>query len=67
MPIYTYQCRKEHVFDKLVALREAETKKVKCPDCGGVGKRTLVTAFDTNPSKTKESYPLPKRQRFTNW
>lgn len=68
MPIYTYRCKSEHSFDKLVPISEADTRRPKCPECGSPGKRVLISAaFDRNTSKTKSNLPRAPRRRYTNW
>ncbi len=65
MPIYSYECKKAHQFDKLRSIADAD-KRLKCPECAAASKRTIALAYDQNPSKTKQSRGK-QRQRFTNW
>ena len=65
MPIYSYECKNAHRFDKLRPMADAD-KRLKCPECDSAGKRTIALAFDTNKSKTKQTRGKA-RQRFTNW
>jgi putative FmdB family regulatory protein len=65
MPIYSYECKNAHQFDKLRPIADAD-KRLKCPDCAGGTKRTIALSFDQNPSKTK-AHRGRIRQRFTNW
>jgi putative FmdB family regulatory protein len=45
MPIYEYKCNAcAHVFDELVPM-DTEGDNLKCPKCGHVGARRLVSAF----------------------
>ncbi len=45
MPIYEYKCHScEHVFEELVPLGTSGDS-LKCPACGNVGARRLVSAF----------------------
>ncbi len=67
MPIYTYECKDEHRFDKVLTIAKVDTTKVRCPECDKLGKRVIAAAFDSNPSKTKKNLSRAPRQRFTNW
>ncbi|HEY3368641.1 MAG TPA: zinc ribbon domain-containing protein [Symbiobacteriaceae bacterium] len=45
MPIYEYKCNTcERVFDELVP-RETSGDLLKCPGCGNVGAKRLISAF----------------------
>jgi putative FmdB family regulatory protein len=45
MPIYEFKCNAcQHVFDELVPMN-TEGDLLKCPQCGQVGARRLVSAF----------------------
>lgn len=45
MPIYEFKCKScDHVFDELVPMN-TEGDQLKCPACGTVGARRLVSAF----------------------
>lgn len=45
MPIYEYKCNEcTHVFDELVPMN-TEGDNLKCPQCGNVGARRLISAF----------------------
>lgn len=45
MPIYEFKCKAcSHVFDELVPMN-TEGDLLKCPQCGQVGARRLVSAF----------------------
>lgn len=45
MPIYEYKCKScEHIFDELVPVN-TEGDLLKCPKCGEVGARRLISAF----------------------
>lgn len=45
MPIYEYKCSTcSHVFDELVPMN-TEGESLKCPKCGNVGARRLISAF----------------------
>ncbi|MGE5676381.1 MAG: FmdB family zinc ribbon protein [Mycobacterium leprae] len=45
MPIFEFKCNScEHVFDELVS-RDAQGEALKCPHCGKVGARKLVSTF----------------------
>ncbi len=45
MPIYEFKCKScEKVFDELVPMN-TEGDSLKCPKCGSVGARRLVSAF----------------------
>lgn len=45
MPIYEFKCKScERVFDELVPMN-TEGDSLKCPKCGSVGARRLVSAF----------------------
>jgi putative FmdB family regulatory protein len=67
MPIYAYQCKDEHSFDKILTIAAVDSTKVHCPECNKIGKRVIASAFDHNPSMTKKHIPRTPRQRFTNW
>lgn len=45
MPIYEYKCNTcEQVFDELVPMN-TEGDSLKCPKCGNVGAKRLISAF----------------------
>ncbi len=53
MPFYDYECRKcgAH-FDAMILLseREAEERKLTCPECGAPHPRRLLSSFVAGPS-----------------
>lgn len=45
MPIYEFKCNTcAHVFDELVSMN-TQGDLLKCPECGAVGAKRLVSAF----------------------
>lgn len=45
MPIYEFKCKScEKVFEELVPMN-TEGDRLKCPQCGNVGARRLISAF----------------------
>ncbi len=67
MPIYTYQCKQEHEFERLVSLSDVDgSGKVRCPECKGVARRVMVAFAEHNSSKNK-SDGYRERKRYTNW
>ena len=67
MPIYTYACKNEHLFDKLLSLTDAERGvRVCCPHCHGPGTRQLSKFAEQNSSRNRTSAP-PAKQKFFNW
>ncbi|MFZ5827880.1 MAG: FmdB family zinc ribbon protein [Bacillota bacterium] len=45
MPIYEFKCNQcAHLFDELVPMNTAG-ETLKCPQCGSVGAKRLVSAF----------------------
>lgn len=45
MPIYEYKCSGcSHIFEELVPMK-TEGDRLKCPKCGHVGARRLISAF----------------------
>lgn len=67
MPIYTYDCKKGHEFDKLVSFADAESgKSISCPECKGAGRRRVANFSEVNSSRNKsDGYRV--RKRYTNW
>ena len=45
MPLYEFECKKcEHVFDKILTIKEMETVKLACPQCGSDDIRKLISS-----------------------
>jgi putative FmdB family regulatory protein len=45
MPLYEFECRKcEHVFDKVLTIKEMETTSPACPECGSEDVKKLMSS-----------------------
>ncbi len=44
MPIYEYECKNDHKFEKLEPITLPLTATRKCPDCGEIAKRVPSVA-----------------------
>ena len=68
MPIYTYNCKNGHEFDRMLKFTEID-KRVRCPECKTAGKRKLIQDFaDRNSTKERSNNSKAlTRKRFTNW
>jgi len=52
MPVYEYHCDKcDREVTLTLSIREHETRKIKCPKCGGTSLRPLLSAFMSQTSK----------------
>lgn len=55
MPVYSYECPKGHEYEE--ALKVADYQKpTKCPECGEVGKKLIVTK-QSEPTFSDRLYP----------
>ena len=49
MPLYEFECKKcGHTFDKVMSIKEMETKKLNCPECGSSTIRKLISSGTIN-------------------
>jgi len=45
MPLYEFQCNKcEYAFDKVLSVKEMETIKLTCPQCGSDDVKKLMSS-----------------------
>ena len=45
MPLYEFECKKcEHTFDKVMSIKEMDTIKLTCPECGSSSIRKLISS-----------------------
>lgn len=45
MPLYEFECSKcEHVFDKILTIREMEKTRPTCPACGSDETKKLISS-----------------------
>lgn len=45
MPLYEFECKKcEHAFDKVLSVKEMETVKLTCSQCGSDKVRKLISS-----------------------
>jgi putative FmdB family regulatory protein len=52
MPSYEYRCPKcNKEFSVILSIKEHDTKKAKCPKCGGKKLEQLLTHFMTKTSR----------------
>lgn len=57
MPLYNWICTKcEYRFEKSISLKEFDTKKIMCPDCGRRCKREITGG--SGPHSTWKSWRL---------
>ena len=68
MPIYAYNCKNGHEFERMLKVSEID-KRIRCPECKTGGQRLLIQGFaDINSTKGKTDKPRAlTRKRFTNW
>ena len=68
MPIYTFECKNAHAFEKLVSHQDAESqKRFRCPECKSLAKRSFMAdATAVNSTQSKDDGYRP-RKRYTNW
>lgn len=59
MPIFDFECRScGHKFDLMIS--NAEKDKAKCPQCGAMDLKQLLTSFFSSTASPVKTAPIPE-------
>ena len=67
MPIYVFECKNGHNFEKLLKLDEAGSKGLKCPECKSATHRVYAADFSEHNSTRDRIHRYRIRKNYTNW